>query len=191
MLPEISPETCSSQMPLPPLAMISQSVMRTSRPPGNARGRRRGSGMPPPSKVMPVRPILSAPSLWTHRGAAGEDERSRRARRSVASRSEPQHAGAIDAGGSPAALARAPLRRSRCSAGLVVGATGPHATAWRRGRARVQRRRTRAPAASPVRPPCRRRSLNEMAAVHVHGIGPRAMREAFADSSSAKCGAAW
>ncbi len=33
ILPEMSPETCSIQMPLPPLFAISQSVMRRSRPP--------------------------------------------------------------------------------------------------------------------------------------------------------------
>ena len=63
ILPEMSPETCSSQMPLPPLAVISQSAMRTSRPPRQCTSpRRSGSGMPPPSKVMPVRPTLLAPS---------------------------------------------------------------------------------------------------------------------------------
>ena len=63
ILPEMSPETCSSQMPLPPLSDISQSAMRTSRPPRQCtRPRRSGSGMPPPSKVMPVRPTLLAPS---------------------------------------------------------------------------------------------------------------------------------
>lgn len=52
-------------MPLPPEPVISQSVMRTSRPPRTwISPRRVGSGMPPPSKVMPERPIASAPSLW-------------------------------------------------------------------------------------------------------------------------------
>ena len=45
MLPLISPETFSNQMPLPPLPAISQSVMRMSRPPRQCtRPRRVGSG---------------------------------------------------------------------------------------------------------------------------------------------------
>ena len=63
ILPLISPETCSNQMPLPPLPLISQSMMRMSRPPRQwIRPRRAGSGMPPPSSVILERPMLPAPS---------------------------------------------------------------------------------------------------------------------------------
>ena len=64
MLPLTSPEQFSNQMPLPPLPVISQSMMRMSRPPRQCtRPRRVGSGMPPPSSVMLLRPMLPAPSL--------------------------------------------------------------------------------------------------------------------------------
>jgi hypothetical protein len=63
ILPLTSPETCSSQIALPPLPDISQSVMRISRAERQwIRPRRAGSGMPEPSSVMPVRPTLPQPS---------------------------------------------------------------------------------------------------------------------------------
>ena len=65
----ISPETPSSQMPLPPLRVIAQSVMRIS--PADRQWispRRFGSAIPPPSSVMPSSVMPSAPSASSSDG---------------------------------------------------------------------------------------------------------------------------
>ncbi len=139
MLPEISPETCSSQMPLPPLPDISQSLIRTSRPARQwIRPRRSGRGM----FAAVERDAGKAQAVGAfgeqHRRAAVEDEFGRAAHADeLCAARKPQRAGAIDGrAAAPAALVRASLRRSRAArraSDLRVHWDARH-IAWRRGR---------------------------------------------------------
>ena len=174
MLPLTSPETFSNQMPLPPLPVISQSVMRMSRPPRQCtRPRRVGSGMPPPSSVMLVEADAAGAFARQHRRAAVEDEPGRAAHadqlRAVL---QAKHPGAIDARRQRQRHLRARgfVDRALQGSGLVVGAAGPDAilrgiAPERRGERRrargIRRHRQRAGHAADG-------CSDEMAAIDVH-----------------------
>ena len=132
--------------------------------------------MPPPSSVMPVRPMLVSAFALKHRGAAVEDEFGRAAHadqlRAVL---QAQHAGAIDARRQRQRhlRPRGLIDRALQDPGLVVGTAGPHAIL--RGVAperRGQRRRARgirgdiasAPATPAAEAPIRWRRLTSMIA---------------------------
>ena len=138
-------------MPLPPLPVISQSVMRRfAAAAGNAPARAvLGSGMPPPSSIEAGqrrcrrRRVLSnsdGPPVNTSRVAP-------RTPISCAPDGRRQQAGAIDAGRQRQRHARsAPRRRSRAAArgSDRRGCPAARRTGWRRGRAlRGQRRGAR------------------------------------------------
>ena len=165
MLPLMSPETCSNQMPLPPLPEISQSMMRMSRPPRQCtRPRRVGSGMPPPSSVMPVRPMLAGAFALQHRGAAVEDELGRAAHADqLRAALQAKHAGAIDARRQRQRHLRARGFVDRALQDFWSGRRGCRAArhiAWRRARApRSAAPRARHPATSQARRRRRRRML--------------------------------
>ena len=151
MLPLMSPDTCSSQMPLPPLAVISQSVMRMSRPPRQCtRPRRWGRGMLPPSKVMPESPARPAPSPRIIEAPPVKDNLGRAAHADeLRAALEAQHAGAVDTRRQRQRHLRARrlIDGALQIAGLVVGAAGPHAilgdVAAKRGGQRCGARRFR------------------------------------------------
>ena len=165
ILPEMSPETCSSQMPLPPLSDISQSTMRTSLP---TEAMHQAAPLRQRNAAAIEGDAGQADAVGAfalqHRSAAAEHEFGRAAHADqLRAVRKPQHAGAIDARRQRQRhlRARGLVDRALQFCGLVVGTAGTHAilrdVAAERGGERRRARRRRA--TSPARRRRRRRML--------------------------------